>query len=255
MNQKTHLEDNWDSHWDNFSASASNNPAEYFRFRLVFNILQREKTNASTLIDFGSGTGIFLKELNTRFPNINMIGFEYSKMGVEIAKANVPKGSFFQKNMLEEDDEPIDALNSADYAVCTEVLEHVDNPVLFLKNSRKYLKNGAKLIITVPGGKMSEFDKYLGHRKHFSIKDLSDILLEAGFKKYKVRAAGFPFFNLYKLAIIIRGKHLIEDCKNFEKKKSIGMFGRILGSLFYTMFLFNVNNTPFGWQIIAEVEN
>ncbi len=61
----------------------------------------------------------------------------------------------------------------ADFAVCSEVLEHLDDPVLFLKNSAALMSPGCKLIVTVPGGPMSAFDKHIGHRRHFSKLDLS----------------------------------------------------------------------------------
>ena len=37
-------------------------------------------------------------------------------------------------------------------AVCSEVLEHVDSPVLFLQAARPWLADGSRLIVTVPGG-------------------------------------------------------------------------------------------------------
>ena len=56
----------------------------------------------------------------------------------------------------------------ATHAVCSEVLEHVDEPVVLLRNARSWLAPGCRLVVTVPGGPMSAFDRHIGHRRHFS---------------------------------------------------------------------------------------
>src|SRR2546423_2245665 len=93
-------------------------------------------------------------------------------------------------------------------AVCSEVLEHVDDPVAFLKRSQTYLAPKAQLIVTVPGGPMSAFDRHIGHRQHFNRRKIRSILEQAGYSVQRVYLAGFPFFNLYRLLVIARGKRL-----------------------------------------------
>ena len=99
----------------------------------------------------------------------------------------------------------------ATHAVCSEVLEHLDDPEAMLANVRPFLAPGCKLVITVPAGPRSAFDKHIGHRAHFTTTRLERTLRAAGLDVVDLRGAGFPFFNLYRLAVVLRGKKLIED--------------------------------------------
>jgi hypothetical protein len=62
--------------------------------------------------------------------------------------------------------------------------------------------------------------------------------------------AGFPFFNLYRLTVILRGHHLIADVG----RKSQGwtsLLARAVMVLFRPLFALNIIGTRLGWQTIA----
>src|SRR5207247_2369477 len=84
----------------------------------------------------------------------------------------------------------------ANAAVCSEVLEHVDSPVAFLRAASRYLMEGSTLVVTVPGGPFSAFDRHIGHRQHFTRASIRRVLENAGFEIERVTLAGFPFFNI-----------------------------------------------------------
>ena len=98
--------------------------------------------------------------------------------------------------------------------MCSEVLEHVAEPVRLLRNAKSLLAPGCRVIVTVPGGPRSAFDRHIGHHRHFTAADLRGVLTDAGFAVERVHRAGFPFFNLYKLAVIARGRRLIADVED-----------------------------------------
>ena len=50
--------------------------------------------------------------------------------------------------------------NSVDAVMCTEVLEHIDNPLLAFKEFSRILKNGGKLIITAPFNSLTHYAPY-----------------------------------------------------------------------------------------------
>ena len=61
---------------------------------------------------------------------------------------------------------------------------------------------------------MSAFDKHIGHRRHFTPERLRQLLLDAGLQVESLNGAGFsPFFNLYRLTVVARGKKLIDDAR------------------------------------------
>ena len=112
--------------------------------------------------------------------------------------------------------------NWATHAVCSEVLEHVDDPVAFLKRARDYLAPGARLIVTVPGGPMSAFDRHIGHRQHFDRLKIRSMLEQAGYSVERTYLAGFPFFNLYLTwdeCLALTPK----DCRVFSKAVHQGL--------------------------------
>jgi SAM-dependent methyltransferase len=174
-----------------------------------------------------------------------------SRGGVAISQAKVPEATFIEADLLN----PPQALHkysgTADVAVCSEVVEHVDSPVRFLKSLRNYLKPGGWLIVTVPGGPMSAFDHHIGHRKHFDAKSIAMVLKSAGFSVENIQLAGFPFFNLYRLTVILRGRKLIDDAKVVPFHGRPGALALLGMRTFGFLFKWNLDDSPFGWQVIA----
>ena len=74
----------------------------------------------------------------------------------------------------------------ADVAVCSEVLEHLNDPATFLRTATAALSPGATFIVTVPGGPRSEFDRLIGHRRHYtpqSIRQLFEVLFRFNLRR------------------------------------------------------------------------
>ena len=137
---------------------------------------------------------------------------------------------------------------AAGYAVCSEVLEHVDEPARLLRNARSLLLPGCRLIVTVPGGPRSAFDWHIGHRRHFEAADLRRVLSDGGFLVERVLRAGFPTFNLYKLTIIARGRRFIADVENRTMPSRAELMAR---RVFGTGFKYARDDFPLGWQMAA----
>ena len=138
----------------------------------------------------------------------------------------------------------------ATHAVCAEVLEHLDNPVGALRNVVPWLSPGGRLIVTVPGGPMSAFDRHIGHRRHYTPGDLARLLRDAGFDRVVVRGAGFPFFNVYRLAVIAQGDNLAREAEQpgFDSR----LAPRVAAKVFSALFRLTTSRTPLGWQLVAE---
>jgi SAM-dependent methyltransferase len=246
--------DNWETHWSNYSLGAEENPAQNYRRKIVLKELSNERIARFSLIDFGSGQGDLIRDLSKLFPQAKLVGFELSTKGVSISKEKVPQAEFIRVDVLEKQKHFGKYDNYADYGVCAEVIEHLDKPIEFLNNIKRYLKHNAKLILTVPGGKMSAYDKHIGHRKHYSIRDLRQVFNSAGYKNIKIRARGFPFFNVYKIISILRGAKLIRDYEEISSRSSLSMTEKILAKIASFFFLLNIDLIPWGWQLVAIAE-
>jgi SAM-dependent methyltransferase len=241
------LEDNWDQHWSEFGELSMQRPASKYRTRLILQLLELEKAQAPVqVLDIGSGTGDFAAEFHAQFPNAEFTGIELSRTGVAIASKRVPSGRFLQRNLLAPELENVPE-PQATHAVCSEVLEHLDVPEQLLRNASLYLATGCRLVVTVPAGPMSEFYRHIGHRRHYTKDSLRALLELSGFAVDRVLAPGFPFFNLYRILVTMRGARLIGDVSQPASRTP----WHVRAGMVVFDWLFRFNLMRWGWQIIA----
>jgi SAM-dependent methyltransferase len=240
--------DDWDRHWNQYAVAVTANPAQSYRRKLIFSVLNLPQTSARVL-DIGSGQGDFAVELKAAYPGCDFTGIELSRSGVEQSQRLVPEARFLQRNLLAPVPDT-EYRNWATHAVCSEVLEHLDEPVRLLRNAQEYLAPGCLLVVTVPGGPMSAFDRHIGHRTHYTPDSLKRLLESAGFVVTTSFAAGFPFFNLYRLVVLLRGRHLIDDVAQKETAAASDLVQFVM-AVFRFLFRFNLTRCRFGWQIVA----
>ena len=103
----------------------------------------------------------------------------------------------------------------------------------------------------MPGGPRSAFDRHIGHHRHFTAADLRGVLTDAGFAVERVQRAGFPFFNLYKLAVIARGRRLIADVEDRAPGAAPSRAELTAARLFDLGFRHSRDDFPLGWQMAA----
>jgi SAM-dependent methyltransferase len=243
--------DNWNEHWDRYAAAASQNPAQQMRHALIAKLLQNgSEGRPAQILDIGSGQGDLMVKLRPLLPQAKLLGFELSPSGVKISQEKVPEATFFVADLFQPPAELQAYAGWATDAVCSEVLEHVDSPAAFLRAARPYLADGARLIVTVPGGPMSDFDRHIGHRQHFTRDLISSVLQEAGFKVECVYLSGFPFFNLYRCVVIARGKKLASDVDAGQAGFSAWLANWVM-MVFRGLFRLNLMDSRFGWQVVA----
>ena len=242
--------DDWNAHWDHYAESASRNPAQLMRFDLVKRLLLRNTRGrtAIRLFDIGCGQGDLLRIVHSLLPSAELLGAEMSQSGVSISHQKISNAKFIVADMFNPPPELEGYRGWATDAVCSEVLEHVDDPVAFLKAARPYLADGCRLVVTVPGGPRSAYDHHIGHRRHFSRAQLRSALTNAGFEPELTWMSGFPFFNLYRLTVIARGRKLVDDARENGRGNALA---DIAMATFRFLFKFNLADSPFGWQVVA----
>jgi SAM-dependent methyltransferase len=241
--------DDWDQHWGDYADVAEENPAQQFRRRLVHTLLGEVGAHPR-ILDIGSGQGDLIGELAARHPGAELLGLEYSRTGVEIASRKVPAATFLQRDLTQADPQPAEFAGWAAHAICAEVLEHVDEPVHLLRNAMSYCAPGCRVVITVPGGPRAAFDRHIGHRRHYKVESLRRLLLDAGLRPNDVAAVGFPFFNLYKLVVIARGRKLADDVSTMNGKQ-VSLAARLAMAVFRRLLSVQLPIRRWGWQIVA----
>jgi trans-aconitate methyltransferase len=245
--QNTASQDDWDQHWRNHAEAAQQNPAQRYRRQIIGKLLRRHNANGhARILDIGSGQGDLARDLHLAYPQAEIAGLEMSATGIQESLRKVPAARFIQRNLLEPCD-PGPLAGWAQFAICSEVLEHLDDPALLLRNASAYLAPGCLLIVTVPGGPQSEFDRHIGHRQHFAPVRLRTLLESTGFKVELAAAAGFPFFNLYRMVVISRGKKLAADVQ----AESPNPLATLAMAMFRPLFSLNLDRSPWGWQTVA----
>jgi SAM-dependent methyltransferase len=240
----------WDSHWDDFGKANERNPAQEYRRRLALWLLARRGT-PERLLDIGCGNGELLASAAARWPVAELMGLELSESAVAEARRKVPAARLEARDLLADPVPGNGEANWATHAVCSEVLEHVDDPVALLRNARSWLAPGSRVVVTVPGGPMSAFDRHIGHRRHFAPDDLREVMQAAGLHVTLAQGAGFPFFDLYRLLVIARGEGLIADARPDAEDRPAGRLIRAGMVAFRPLFLLNLPRSPFGWQTVG----
>jgi SAM-dependent methyltransferase len=248
-----HDPNDWDRHWDAYGEAAEGNPANVYRRNLLLKLLGRPQ-HGSTVLDIGCGQGEFALHLQRLYPDLAIWGVEYSAEGVvrgqRRAAAEGLAVQFRQADLLQPTALAV-GQPAATSAVCSEVLEHVDDPVTLIRNARALLAPGCRLVVTVPGGPRSAFDHHIGHYQHFTAVKLRSVLSDGGYQVERVYRAGFPFFNLYKLAVIARGKRLIADVNNRTRGQRTIPGEAALQSFFGWGLRNSLDSFPLGWQMAA----
>src|SRR5689334_2796662 len=89
--------DDWESHWTSYAESAAQNPAQTYRRKLVFELLELEAALGPVrLIELGCGQGDFARDVAAAHPSVEIAGVDLSATGVAIASRKVPRGRFSQ---------------------------------------------------------------------------------------------------------------------------------------------------------------
>lgn len=239
--------DDWDQHWTDYNDAAERNPAQAFRQWTILRILAKEG-GVTRLVDIGSGQGDLAAAIHKAYEKASIMGLEYSEAGLKIASRKVPEATFIGRDLMAGGSPPEEYRAWGRQAVCSEVLEHLDDPVLALRHARDYLAPGCVLVVTVPGGPMSAFDHHIGHRRHFTPAYLASTLSEAGYEVDSCFGAGFPFFNLYRLAVIGRGDRLKDDV---SQGGGISLPARAVMAAFGPLLRLTLQRSPWGWQTIG----
>ena len=102
----------------------------------------------SDILDFGCGGGYLLKNIHT---NGTKIGIEVNPSARETAIEN---SILCLDDIRKVDDDSVDVL------VTNHALEHVDNPVMYVKEFKRVVRNNGKVIIVVPHEITDELKPY-----------------------------------------------------------------------------------------------
>ncbi|MDP9360511.1 MAG: class I SAM-dependent methyltransferase [Acidobacteriota bacterium] len=231
--------------WGNYSLANELSPAQRHRWRLVVRELEGLPERAM-VVDIGCGSGALLERIGHTRPDARLAGIDVEPSALALAKRRLPAATFVRGD-LDQDTGAVKAFRErADAVVCSEVIEHLAAPERALRLARELLRPGGRLIVTVPAGPMNDFDRSIGHKKHYRLDELTGLLSGAGFEIVRAAAWGFPFHTLFRIALAMAPR----ATGRFTDEK-IGLAHRSLFSLLNVLFYLNLRSRRWGRQLIV----
>jgi len=148
--------------------------------------------------DVGTGTGETLRTLADLGAEVQ-VGTELDESALRVAQVRFP-GLHLVQSVAEQlplRDSFFDCVTSMD------VIEHLDDDRLALREYGRVLKPGSPVVITVPAYQQlwSDFDVRAGHRRRYTRRMLNDALVDAGFRVVRI---SYLFSFLAVPALILR---------------------------------------------------
>ena len=165
---------------DAFDSLASAEASHWWfraRNRILLWVLESRVGTIHHFLEVGCGTGFVLEAICRRFPGVRLKGTEYFEEGLVHARRRVPSANFEQMDAcLLNDVARFDLIGAFD------VIEHIQEDELVLRNLSCALDVGGKLLVTVPQHTWlwSTVDERACHVRRYTRQELVDKVRRSG---------------------------------------------------------------------------
>ncbi len=170
---------------------------------------------ATRVLDLGAGNGALCAQVASA--GYQVVGVEYDKNGVDVARSSHPNISFYNFGVQDNTTELLRQEQEFDVVISTEVIEHLFSPHMLPTYARGVLKPAGFLVVTTPyhgylkNIVLSLLDKWDhhhtalwhgGHIKFWSRSTLTQLLEANGFRVVGFAGVGrLPY--LWKSMVLI----------------------------------------------------
>lgn len=162
------------------------------------------KTNNNvTILDAGCGEGFTDQLLKNYFPNVKIVGLEYTDEAIHIAKENNPNVEYIQGDICHMPFKD----KIFDIVLCSEVLEHLEDPYRAMQEINRVSRNF--VYITVPHEpwfclgnlvalkNVRRFGNPIDHINHWTKQNFKKFIYENEGGEWTVTQS-FPWIVAYK---------------------------------------------------------
>ncbi|MGI8958220.1 MAG: class I SAM-dependent methyltransferase [Bryobacteraceae bacterium] len=232
---------NYNDYWSSLTVSHSDHPGNRFRYNLIADELVRLGLQPRNVLDCGCGDGSLLSVIATRIPCGTLHGMDIAD-NVPLHRAGLPIQ--FRAEDLGRS-VPGELHGIYDLVLCSEVIEHVENDGMVLRNLADVTAPGGTVVLTTQTGNIYRTEEFLGHIRHYSLRDLCGRTEEAGLKVQKSYVAGWPWLNAQKITA-----HYLRDTvqKNVVQASTLSFTMRALFGVLSR--LYTLSSRRWGPQIV-----
>ena len=226
------------------------------RNKLIINKLKKYRPNFETFFEIGCGTGYVLSGVSECFKNAKFFGSEIFIEGLNFASQRIPKAHFMQM-----DARTIPFSEAFEIIGAFDVLEHIEEDEIVLKEINKSLKQNGLLFLTIPQHSWlwSNSDDYACHVRRYSKREIHDKLKNNGFRI--IKSTSFVSF-LLPLMLLSRYRQRKKDLSKFNPSAELDL-PKFLNQFLYLFMLIEIFlikigiNFPIGGSrfVIAEKQN
>ena len=158
------------------------------RNKLILWALEKYSPGLESLLEVGCGTGFVISEISKRFPAARLSGSEFLEEGLVYARQRAPGAEFSQMDARQIPHE-----GAFDVVCAFDVLEHIEEDEVVLRQMFKALRSDGMVFITVPQHPWlwSAVDEYACHVRRYDASELHEKVRRAGFGI--VRSTSFVF--------------------------------------------------------------
>ncbi len=132
------------------------------------------KGNFQSLVEIGAGEGNVMQKIVQFFPEMDCRGFEGSRMAVTLGQK---KGLRISQKLIFGGE----SLPKADLYLLLGVVEHTEDPELFLSTVISSINKGGRLILSIPIQDFGGYDIFFAdHIWHFTVRQFEFLLNKIG---------------------------------------------------------------------------
>ncbi len=148
------------------------------RNELILYAFRRFAKEATSFLEIGAGTGYVLSGVDREFPELELTAGELLLEGLSFIGSRVPTAMLYQI-----DARSIPFERQFDVIGAFDVIEHISDDTVVLRQILRALKPGGLMFITVPQHNFlwSPIDQMSGHKRRYSRRELLCKIREAGF--------------------------------------------------------------------------
>jgi ubiquinone/menaquinone biosynthesis C-methylase UbiE len=187
--------DDYDAMWRRLEDFLRYNPGARHRRRLVLRALRRHARGAVEVLDVGCGLGEMVAFLTKELPRARFTGVDFSSGAIESCRRRLPEHAWAVADVVNDD-----LAGPCDAVICSELLEHLDEPRAALVRIARSLKPGGTIVVTVPHGKVFATERAVGHVRHPTRAMLRAWFAAADLDVVESRQWGWPGYLALKYA-------------------------------------------------------